>query len=386
MEDDHDEDMATFFEAAGFSTTPPRDTHVPLDTASLRAKLEALVAIGDMCEEDDDDDERARTDLSAPWSESDLLRAYSTLPCETLIITFGGLTQGFPGVATPGRAQHEFVGACRRIGVLHALFVRDPLQSWYLRSTGTLIEPFTSLLALLRREVSALRPARIVTIGASMGGYAAIRAGCALGAHTCIALGPQIFLHPCERRQLALPFAVMDPPLMQLERDARRQAIRLERQSLVALLAGGAACSHVSCTRIVMHVGDWPKGGDIMEARLLQEATLPIAGLTVDVHLHARHGHNLAFTLRESGWLEPLLTAHLQPLGATQPSARDPLETLSVNEVVARENRGEAPPATSSSNGGAPRPVLSKEAQLENVRRVNAGLSVWCDRDVKDLV
>ena len=40
---------------------------------------------------------------------------------------------------------------------------------------------------------------------------------------------------------------------------------------------------------------------------------------------------------------------------------------------------------TSSSNGGAPtpRPVLSKEAQLENVRRVNAGLSVWCDRDVK---
>ena len=79
---------------------------------------------------------------------------------------------------------------------------------------------YDPLIALLRVEIAALQPKHIVTVGASMGGYAAIRAGVMLGATTAIAFGPQVILAPCERRLLGLPLGVMDPPLEALQREA----------------------------------------------------------------------------------------------------------------------------------------------------------------------
>ena len=176
----------------------------------------------------------SRRELAEPFTDVALRRAYADCPCETLVITFGGLTvAGHPRIRTPGVAQHELVGSCTRLGVKHALFVRDLLQSWYLRrpppsAAGAIAEDredpcmdcYDPLIALLRVEIAALQPKHIVTVGASMGGYAAIRAGVMLGATTAIAFGPQVILAPCERRLLGLPLGVMDPPLEALQREA----------------------------------------------------------------------------------------------------------------------------------------------------------------------
>lgn len=240
-------------EAAGFVRTPPELDHDPtLDMDALHTSLLELQSDLKSAPELQDFTTSApeplpdvagtfsRRELSAPFTDATLRRAYADCPCETLVITFGGLTAaGHARVLTPGVAQHELVGSCTRLGVKHALFVRDLLQSWYLRrppSTGQdpCIDCYDPLISLLRVEIAALQPKHIVTVGASMGGYAAIRAGVMLGATTAIAFGPQVILAPCERRLLGLPLGVMDTPLEALQREADAQVVPLE--SLIALM------------------------------------------------------------------------------------------------------------------------------------------------------
>lgn len=446
-DNDEDEDawLAAAAEAAGFDTTPPAQYvfDPQLDSASLRACLEDLASLHHESAASNAASTDAVADLTQPFDiDATLLRAYDESPCQTLVITFGGLTQGFPGQPTPGCAQYEFVGALRRIGVAHALFVRDPMQSWYLRrlrGDNEAADPFASVVALLRRELAFLRPARVVTIGASMGGYAAIRAAVMLNAHLAVAFGPQVFLHPDERRHLKLPWQVMDSPLEGLHRDAAAVGIHhLERQSLATLLsdhvaagggrrAGGVAAgaaptalaapavagaatvvkpaasatlasaaptpkalpSEIAQTRIAMHVGG---RSDLLEARLLQEAVSRgasslsgasgVAG-SVEVHHHQRHGHNLAFQMRAEGFLEPLLRAHLAPLGCMRQTPSGERQTSgelegtvgSVTSVVASDNRGDVAPEVAGSRRAA-----TREERFELVRRANAGHSNWLAR------
>ena len=431
-DDENDDEDVSWLDAAakaaGFCVTPPEHRFDPaLDSASLQSRLEELAslqhaaAVGD---DHDDADDDLPVDLKLPFRDADLLRAYSDEPCETLVITFGGLTQGFPGQLTPGSAQFEFVGALRRIGCRHALFARDPMQSWYIRRHAPDEEgekdPFASLMRMLRQEIASQRPTRVVIIGASMGGYAAIRAGIGLCAHLVIGFGPQVFLHPEQRRHLQLPWHVMDSPLEGLRRDAGAVGIQnLEWNSLTSIaraaeLAASAATTHEPTsvgsssamtwprTRIVLHVGG---KSDLFEARLLQEAVetarkpRPSARdtatahmdmgassreamgdvttrrcLSVEIHHHRRHGHNVAFQMREDGFLEPLLRAHLAPLGAARGS--DILD--SVAHVVASDNNGDAAPQVAGS-----RPAASREKRLALVRRANSGQSVWMAREEK---
>lgn len=424
MADDDDFDAAEWFEEAGFSATPPRYKFDPaLDVESLRAHLKELAHLQHAGAGMASDGFTA--DLAQPFSEQrDLLRAYvGDGPCETLVITFGGLTQGFPGQPTPGEAQFEFVGALRRIGITHSLFVRDPLQSWYMRSWSSWSstpreesDPFEALISLLRHELAVLKhkPSRLVTIGASMGGYAAVRAALELGAELAIGFGPQIFLHPEERRHLRLPWAVMDSPLEALHRNAAAVGIcDLENHSLAALVRAAAlepceaarAASHEpmpradtmealtdatsatrpartperSVTAIVLHVGG---KSDLLEARLLHEAACDAQGrstksrydCTVTVHMHRRYGHNLAFQMRANGFLEPLLRAHLEPLHAAPNSA----VIASVASIVASDNAGEQPCVVAGS-----RPVESREERLNKVRLANAGESLWLARELR---
>ena len=110
----------------------------------------------------------------------------------TLVIAFAGADSALGGGAAGGVASHQFVRACERAGVRHVLFVRDAMRAWYLRGLGTdpygtdshgshgsdherhddFCDDFSGLLALLRREIAMTRPARVVTIGSSMGGCA----------------------------------------------------------------------------------------------------------------------------------------------------------------------------------------------------------------------
>lgn len=52
-------------------------------------------------------------------TEFDVLRMYGSDACETLVVSFSGVSPGMGGVS-----RHEFVGTCQRVGASNVLFVR----------------------------------------------------------------------------------------------------------------------------------------------------------------------------------------------------------------------------------------------------------------------
>ena len=106
-----------------------------------------------------------------------LLRVLEPGACDTLVVGFIA-SLGVPlSSHRSSWAAFELVGACRKAGATHALFVKDVNQAWYLQGTGPALPTFDALLRRPQREVLALRPRKRVTLGTSMGGYAAIRLG-----------------------------------------------------------------------------------------------------------------------------------------------------------------------------------------------------------------
>jgi len=187
-------------------------------------------------------------------------------------------------------------------------------------------DAFDSLLSHLEAEIALLQPVRVLTVGASMGGYAAVRAGLAVGAAGILAFGPQIFVHPTHRAALALPYMFFDDPLAELQAEAREAGVPTE---------SAFACWHRRCSLLTpptqpviqpvieVHVGE-DAPSDVLEATLLREAMAMASerflectaqGLgqrgrrqpTVSVRVHAGLGHSLAKDLRDAGHLAALL-------------------------------------------------------------------------------
>ena len=239
-----DEEQLDLRAAAGFDTPPvdvegSTDIESYFDVAELKRQLQTVSArLPPPAYAEQEPPAYAEQEmypevaLDSPFCAADLRREYhGQSTCETLVISFGGLVQGMGGVA-----PHEFVGVCAKLGAC-TLFVRDPQQAWYLRAntppaavtaateaesdlplpTSELEDDaFASVLDLVLLEIRALRPTRLVCIGASMGGYAALRAGLSLGAAAVIAFGPQIFIDPAEREALGLPAMFFDSTLRML--------------------------------------------------------------------------------------------------------------------------------------------------------------------------
>jgi hypothetical protein len=168
-----------------------------LDMAALHAALRLLQAgvptapYRSAPEPSTEESRLRKLAIRAGFGDELLLRRYEDSPCTTLVVSFCSLTEASAGV------QHEWVGTTKRAGVAHALFLTDPLQAWYLRSSAS--DPFAATLAAVTTEIHALLPSHIVCIGSSMGGYAAARCALALGALffagltsvTALAFGPQ---------------------------------------------------------------------------------------------------------------------------------------------------------------------------------------------------
>ena len=134
-----------------------------------------------------------------------------TYPCfDSSPTSVPGSPAGMGG-HTAGVARHEFVGTAKRAGATHALFLKDPHEAWYLRAAKAASstafggdgngDEYANVTAVVAQEVRRLRPRRLVTIGASMGGYAAVRVGLALGADAVLAFGPQVVFCPLSLSQ-----------------------------------------------------------------------------------------------------------------------------------------------------------------------------------------
>ena len=140
-----------------------------------------------------------------------VLRVYDdTRSAACLLVAFSSLGGGAGGVS-----HHEFVKSSQRAGATHALFFRDLKSAWFLLGLGD-DGSFEDVVAILDKEVESLQPKGIVLVGASMGGYAAIRAGLALSHRVptvILAFAPQIVIEPQDRSVLGLPAMPFDANL-----------------------------------------------------------------------------------------------------------------------------------------------------------------------------
>ncbi len=105
----------------------------------------------------------------------------------TLLLTFGGMK------STAGLVAFEFVALTADMPV-KKMFVRDPRQSWYHRGMPSHGNTLESIAQLLQKIVTEQDVDRLVTVGSSAGGYAALAFGALLGADRVLAFGPQTTL------------------------------------------------------------------------------------------------------------------------------------------------------------------------------------------------
>lgn len=128
--------------------------------------------------------DRALDDASLPYT------ADMSSGSRTLLIAFGGL-QGELGMPV-----FEFFKSTRELPVKR-LFVRDLRQAWYHLGLSGEERTLADVAATLRELIARERVDRLVTVGNSAGGYAAIAFGAMLGADVALAFSPQTVLDLC---------------------------------------------------------------------------------------------------------------------------------------------------------------------------------------------
>jgi hypothetical protein len=114
------------------------------------------------------------------------------VPGEILVIAFGF-------VSWDARPEFDFFGRLKKLEHntgrhINKILVRDSGNSWYHRKIDGLGEHPDQTAESLRKLIAAIAPSKVITIGQSMGGYAAVMYGLLLGAHSVVAFGPLSFL------------------------------------------------------------------------------------------------------------------------------------------------------------------------------------------------
>ncbi|HTA35271.1 MAG TPA: hypothetical protein VK761_01045 [Solirubrobacteraceae bacterium] len=212
----------------------------------------------------------------------------------TLLVAFGGL-QGELGMPV-----FEFFKSTRDIPVKR-LFVRDLRQSWYhgglAGEDATLDDATDSLRELVARE----HVDRLVTVGNSAGGYAALVFGTLLGAETVLSFSPQTVLDLEQRRAMKDGrWEKQLRPLVEVDAlDARWTDLR------DALPQARNAFTRYEIFFDETHRLD----------RLHAERLVGIDG--VRLYRFGRGGHMVSLSLRRSGGLERLLRRALGQVPAT---------------------------------------------------------------------
>jgi hypothetical protein len=112
-----------------------------------------------------------------------------------LVMAFGGLAMG-----NAGAPPFEFFRMLGEHGSIKKVFVRDHYQAWYHRGVRGLADEIEGIEAALRQTISEADVSKVVTLGTSAGGYAALLFGRLLGVTEVHAFGPQTFISPELRR------------------------------------------------------------------------------------------------------------------------------------------------------------------------------------------
>lgn len=119
--------------------------------------------------------------IVVPLHEGDHRLSYAPGDGDVLVISFASL-----GQRRRRMPKDEFVRSVLAQGRVHALFVSDRRRSWL--TSRDLVTDLCATVETLRR-VDGVR--RIVTLGASMGGYSALAAAGLFGVDAALAISPQ---------------------------------------------------------------------------------------------------------------------------------------------------------------------------------------------------
>ncbi|MBI2311659.1 MAG: hypothetical protein HYU77_04055 [Betaproteobacteria bacterium] len=110
----------------------------------------------------------------------------------TLLVAFGGIAGAL------GMPPFEFFNLCREVDT-KKIFVRDLRQAWYHQGLPGIADDIGGIAAFLREKIAGAGVDRVVLVGNSMGGYAAIVFGLLLEADEVHAFGPQTFIDRLNR-------------------------------------------------------------------------------------------------------------------------------------------------------------------------------------------
>lgn len=113
----------------------------------------------------------------------------------TLLLCFGGLALGI------GVPPYEFQKTLRSLDA-KTMFVRDLDQAWYHRGVVGMGTSLTSAAEGLEIQIKRSKVNRLITLGNSSGGYAALLFGSMLGADQVLSFAPQTALGPISRLRI----------------------------------------------------------------------------------------------------------------------------------------------------------------------------------------
>jgi esterase/lipase len=112
-----------------------------------------------------------------------------------LIITFGGIANGLAGPI------FEFKNLLKENIDCHKIFIKDSNQSWYHKGANGLGNNINELKNDIEKLIEKINYSEIITIGASMGGYASLLFGSLLKVNSIISFVPQTFIDKETRKK-----------------------------------------------------------------------------------------------------------------------------------------------------------------------------------------
>ncbi len=117
----------------------------------------------------------------------------AVVPDGVLVLTFGFVSWSAP-------PRFDFYGRLKKLESLsgtpiNKILVRDHTNAWYHRPISGLGGDVDEIASSLRQLIDTFSPRQIITLGQSMGGYAAIMFGFLLGVDAILSFGPLSFLN-----------------------------------------------------------------------------------------------------------------------------------------------------------------------------------------------
>jgi hypothetical protein len=207
-----------------------------------------------------------------------------------LVITFGGMRMCMHGIE-----PFEFFELLSAAGPVKKLFLRDHHQSWYHAGVQGVEGGIDGVEAMLRSLIDEVEASKVVMLGASAGGYAALLFGRLLGVTEVHAFSPQSFISGELRERYG------DNRVRHLWSAMMASGHYQSRYGdLVDVFESAPPCD----TRFVLHYCQEFRI-DVTHAERL--ASQP----GVELRAYEEGGHSVVTELRERGELQPLLQSLL---------------------------------------------------------------------------